>query len=115
MDQRAEVESFLAHKPKATKEIKSLNVEIIASISERLLLTVIDTPGLEFSSGRELVLEQQTNGIIREIDKRYAETLIEENKVVRSSKGDQHVHLCVGQLFLQLISSCFDYQVYLSD
>jgi septin family protein len=63
------------------------------SPTDRLLLTVIDTPGLEFSPGRELVLEQQIISLVHEIDSRFAETLIEESKVVRTSKGDQHIHL----------------------
>lgn len=93
MEQRAELESFLAHKPKRTTAFKSARIEIMDSPTDRLLLNVIDTPGLDFSTGRELVLEQQTNALVHELDSRFAETLIEESKVIRTNKGDQHIHL----------------------
>ena len=72
------------------------------SPSENMLLSVIDTPGLEFGAGKELVLEQQINSLVREIEGRYADTMIEESKVIRTSKGDGHVHL----LALPLKTSC---------
>ncbi|KAB5595919.1 Septin-9 [Ceratobasidium theobromae] len=62
---------------------------------ERLVLTVIDTPGLDYSDGAELELEKSVTALVKYIDTQYAETLGEESKVVRQSKGDHHVHLCV--------------------
>ena len=102
LDQRSSLESFLAHKPRPTSAIKTLSIEIMDSPSENMLLSVIDTPGLEFGAGKELVLEQQINSLVREIEGRYADTMIEESKVIRTSKGDGHVHL----LALPLKTSC---------
>lgn len=71
----------------------SVQIEIMDSPTDRLLLTVIDTPGLDFSPGRELVLEQQTNSLVYELESRFGETLVEESKVVRKGGADRHIHL----------------------
>ncbi|KAF7346371.1 Septin family protein, P-loop GTPase [Mycena sanguinolenta] len=84
-----------ADPPKATPIISTACVEICESRFDRVLLSVIDTPGLDFIEGRELRLERQVNGIIKYIDAQYADTMSEESKVVRKSKGDQHIHLCI--------------------
>lgn len=62
---------------------------------DRLVLTVIDTPGLDYSPGAELELEKSVTALVKYVDTQYAETLGEESKVVRQSKGDHHVHLCI--------------------
>ncbi|KAF8606869.1 hypothetical protein BDV93DRAFT_542496 [Ceratobasidium sp. AG-I] len=62
---------------------------------ERVLLTTVDTPGLDFSEGAELELEKSVTALVRHIDSQYAETLGEESKVIRQSKGDHHIHLCI--------------------
>ncbi|KAL0961105.1 hypothetical protein HGRIS_006081 [Hohenbuehelia grisea] len=59
------------------------------------MLSVIDTPGLDYAEGRELKLERQVTGIIKYIDAQYADTMSEESKVIRKSKADQHIHLCI--------------------
>ncbi|CUA68748.1 hypothetical protein RSOLAG22IIIB_03606 [Rhizoctonia solani] len=76
-----------------TREISAVTVE--APGSDRLVLTVIDTPGLDYSEGAELELEKAVTGLVKYVDSQYAETLGEESKVVRQSKGDHHVHLCI--------------------
>ncbi|CAE6448258.1 unnamed protein product [Rhizoctonia solani] len=76
-----------------TREISTVTVETPGS--DRLVLTVIDTPGLDYSEGAELELEKAVTGLVKYIDSQYAETLGEESKVVRQSKGDHHVHLCI--------------------
>ncbi|KIY45641.1 hypothetical protein FISHEDRAFT_76486 [Fistulina hepatica ATCC 64428] len=94
-DQRAAYDRFLAGKAKPTTAIQTACVEICESRFERVLLSVIDTPGLEFQEGRELKLSRQVNDIMKYIDAQFADTMREESKVVRKSKGDQHIHLCV--------------------
>ncbi|KAJ7134667.1 septin family protein [Mycena epipterygia] len=95
VDQRAAMHRFLRGSPKATQMIQTACVEICESRFDRVLFSVIDTPGLDFLEGRELKLERQVNGIIKYVDAQYADTMSEESKVVRKSKGDQHIHLCI--------------------
>ncbi|TBU22288.1 hypothetical protein BD311DRAFT_811636 [Dichomitus squalens] len=76
-DQKAAVERFLRGPSKGTETIQSACIEICESKYNRLLLSVIDTPGLDFWEGHELKFERQ------------------ESKAVRQSKGDQHIHLCI--------------------
>ncbi|KAG9087666.1 hypothetical protein FRC06_002435 [Ceratobasidium sp. 370] len=76
-----------------TRMLTTSTVEL--SGSERVVLTVIDTPGLDYSEGAELELEKAVTALVKYIDTQYAETLGEEAKVVRQSKGDHHVHLCL--------------------
>lgn len=94
-DQRAAVDRFLRGTLKATQSISTACVEICESRFDRVLFSVIDTPGLDFIEGRELKLERQVSSIIKYIDAQYADTMSEESKVVRKSKGDQHIHLCI--------------------
>lgn len=77
MDQRAAVDRFLRGGPKATQSIETACVEICESRFDRVLLSVIDTPGLEFLEGRELKLERQVNAIIKYVDAQYADTMSE--------------------------------------
>ncbi|KAF9463053.1 septin family protein [Collybia nuda] len=94
-DQRAALDLFLRNSKKATPSIQTACVEICESRFDRVLFSVIDTPGLDFLEGRELKLERQVNGIIKYVDAQYADTMSEESKVVRKSRGDQHIHLCI--------------------
>lgn len=94
-EQRAAMDRFLRDSTKRTDRIDTACVEICESRFDRILLSVIDTPGLDFQDGHELKLERQVSGIIKYLDLQYADTMDEESKVVRKSKGDQHVHLCI--------------------
>ncbi|KAI0712105.1 Septin-domain-containing protein [Earliella scabrosa] len=94
-DQKAAMQRFLRNAPKRTEAIQTACVEICESKYDRLLLSVIDTPGLDFQEGHELKLERQVSGIVKYLDAQFADTLSEESKVVRQSKGDQHIHLCI--------------------
>ncbi|KAI0076354.1 hypothetical protein K474DRAFT_1598255 [Panus rudis PR-1116 ss-1] len=94
-DQKANMERFLRGAPKRTETIQTACVEICESKYDRLLLSVIDTPGLDFQDGHELRLERQVSAIVKYMDTQFADTLSEESKVVRQSKGDQHIHLCI--------------------
>jgi septin family protein len=77
VDQRAAVDRFLRGTPKNTQSIQTACVEICESRFDRLLFSVIDTPGLDFFEGRELRLERQVNGIIKYLDAQYADTMSE--------------------------------------
>ncbi|KAI6030866.1 Septin-domain-containing protein [Pisolithus orientalis] len=94
-EQRASLHRFLRGELKQTQSINTACIETSESRYERVLLTVIDTPGLDFSEGKELGVERQVTSIIKYIDQQYADTMIEESKVVRQSRGDQHIHLCI--------------------
>ncbi|KAF8903131.1 septin family protein [Gymnopilus junonius] len=95
VDQKAAVDRFLKGSTKATQDIQTACVEICESRFDRVLFSVIDTPGLDFLEGRELKLERQVSSVIKYVDAQYADTMSEESKVVRQSKGDQHIHLCI--------------------
>ncbi|KAI0648119.1 Septin-domain-containing protein [Trametes meyenii] len=94
-DQKAAMERFLRGSPKRTESIQTACVEICESKYDRLLLSVIDTPGLDFQEGHELRLERQVSSVVKYLDAQFSDTLSEESKVVRQSKGDQHIHLCI--------------------
>ncbi|KAF9077736.1 septin family protein [Rhodocollybia butyracea] len=95
VDQRAAVDRFLSGNPKTTHNIHTACVEICESRYDRVLFSVVDSPGLDFIEGRELKLERQVSSVIKYIDTQYADTMNEESKVVRENKGDQHIHLCI--------------------
>ncbi|TFK27707.1 hypothetical protein FA15DRAFT_635350 [Coprinopsis marcescibilis] len=95
VDQKAALDIFLKGPPKTTQSIQTACVEICESRFDRVLFSVIDTPGLDFQEGRELKLERQVNSVIKYVDQQYADTMSEESKVVRQNKGDQHIHLCI--------------------
>jgi septin family protein len=84
LDQRAAVQRFLRGSPKATEIIQTACVEICESRFDRVLFSVIDTPGLDFLEGRELKLERQVNGIIKYVDAQYADTMSEVRHVNRA-------------------------------
>lgn len=94
-DQRVGLDRFLNGSLKHTQQLNTACVEICESRYDRVLLTVIDTPGLDFGDGHELRVERQVSGMIKYLDAQFADTMNEESKVVRQSKGDQHVHLCI--------------------
>jgi septin family protein len=94
-EQRASFDRFMRGGVKATSRIHSATIDIHESRFDRVLLSVTDTPGLDFQEGRELKLERQVSGIMKYLDGLYADTMSEESKVVRQSKGDEHVHLCI--------------------
>ena len=76
-DQRASLEQFLSGSLKHTRHINSACVEIQESRYDRVHLTVIDTPGLDFGDGRELRVERQVTSIIKYLDAQYADTMNE--------------------------------------
>jgi septin family protein len=92
-EQKQSVESFLSTSRKSTKALCTACVEIAENRFDRVLLTLIDTPGLDFTDGKELRCERDVTSLVKYLDSQYDETMGEESKVVRQSKGDQHVHL----------------------
>jgi septin family protein len=77
IDQRAALDRFLRDSKKTTPSIQTACVEICESRFDRVLFSVIDTPGLDFLEGRELKLERQVNGILKYVDAQYADTMSE--------------------------------------
>ena len=71
------MQRFLRNAPKRTEVIQTACVEICESKYDRLLLSVIDTPGLDFQEGHELKLERQVSGIVKYLDAQFADTLSE--------------------------------------
>jgi septin family protein len=76
-DQQVAVDRFLRGSAKHTQSIQTACVEICESRYERLLFSIIDTPGLDFLDGHELKLERQVNAIIKYVDAQYADTMSE--------------------------------------
>ena len=76
-DQKAAMERFLRGAPKRTDAIQTACVEICESKYDRLLLSVIDTPGLDFQEGHELKLERQVSTVVKYLDAQFADTLSE--------------------------------------
>jgi septin family protein len=76
-DQRVSLEQFLKGSLKRTQRIDTACVEIHESRYDRVRLTVIDTPGLDFGDGRELRVERQVSEIIKYLDAQYADTMNE--------------------------------------
>ena len=91
-DQKAAMEHFLRGSPKQTESIQSACVEICESKYDRLLLSVIDTPGLDFQEGHELKLERQVSTIVKYLDSQFADTLSE----VRDYLGSQAHRVAFG-------------------
>lgn len=75
LDQRAALDRFLRGSAKTTQSIQTACVEICESRFDRVLFSVIDTPGLDLIEGRELKLERQVSTIIKYVDAQYADTM----------------------------------------
>ena len=71
------MDKFLQDCTKRTERINSACVEICESRFDRILLSVIDTPGLDFLDGHELKLERQVSMIMKYLDLQYADTMDE--------------------------------------
>jgi septin family protein len=106
-DQLKALQTYRQSSGRPTTAIKTATFEILQgapnrtpSMDDRIAVTCIDTPGLDYSESKELALELSVSEIVRYLDLQFAETMVEESKVVRTSKGDQHVHLCVNPAVL---------------
>jgi septin family protein len=112
VDQRAAVQRFLRGPPKATPIISTACVEICESRFDRVLFSVIDTPGLDFLEGRELKLERQVNGMIKYIDAQYADTMSE----VRPA-DHYHMHISLSRYFRspKLCGKAREISIYICD
>ena len=82
-EQRTALDNFLRGSPKRTDAIQSTCVEICESRYDRILLSVIDTPGLDFQEGHELKLERQVSAVVKYMDTQFSDTLSE----VRVGRG----------------------------
>jgi septin family protein len=74
-EQRASVDRFMSGAGGRTKALRTACVEIAEGRYDRVLLTLIDTPGLDFTSGRELELEKSVSGVVKYLDLQYADTM----------------------------------------
>ncbi|KAF7798436.1 hypothetical protein EIP86_009657 [Pleurotus ostreatoroseus] len=84
-EQRGALHAYLHGPPKRTAGIHTVAVDICESKFDRITLTVIDTPGLDFQVGRELALERQVSAIVRYLDDQFADTLSEASVRLRSA------------------------------
>ncbi|KAG8832187.1 hypothetical protein FRC17_001781 [Serendipita sp. 399] len=94
-EQKLSVETFMSKTRKSTRSVQTVCVEIAEGRYDRILLSLIDTPGLSYAEGDELGLERSVSSLVKYLDQQYDETMGEESKVIRQNKGDQHVHLCL--------------------
>jgi hypothetical protein len=76
-EQRASFDRFMRGGVKTTPRIQSATIDIHESRFDRVLFSVIDTPGLDFQDGRELKLERQVSSIMKYLDGLYADTMSE--------------------------------------
>jgi hypothetical protein len=76
-EQKAAVDRFMQGRVARTKALRSACIEVADHRYGGVLLTVIDTPGLNFLEGRELELERSVSGIIKYLDLQFAETMDE--------------------------------------
>jgi septin family protein len=109
--QLASLSTYRSSSARPTTSINITRVEILQSAStnrpgpeDRINLTCIDTPGLDFSEGKEFALDRAVSSVVKYVDMQFAETMGEESKVVRMSKGDQHVHLFVSLLTVGILT-----------
>jgi septin family protein len=58
LEQKASVAAFLSKSRSSTRAIQKASIEITEARYDRILLTLIDTPGLRFGEGEELALER---------------------------------------------------------
>lgn len=77
LDQQAAVERFMKGRPKVTKTTQAACIEICESRFDRVLFSVIDTPGIDFVEGRELKLERQVSTIMKYLDAQFYDTMSE--------------------------------------
>ena len=91
------LDRFMRGDVKRTSGIQSACVEICESRFDRVLLSVIDTPGLDFHDGHELKLERQVSGIVKYLNAQFADTMNEVwIGVPRLGPGLCHVLTCLS-------------------
>ena len=100
-DQKVAMERFLRGSPKRTEAIQTACVEICESKYDRLLLSVIDTPGLDFQEGHELKLERQVSTIVKYLDTQFADTLSEVRGYPSSCFS-----VCSSRFILSYVNEC---------
>jgi septin family protein len=81
-EQRHAIDAFVRGAPKRTTEVHCVRVEICESKYDRLMLSVIDTPGLDFHDG--LALERQVSSIVKYMETQFADTLSEVSCLLHS-------------------------------
>jgi septin family protein len=74
-EQKLSVESFMSKSRKSTRKLQTACAEIAESRFDRILLTLVDTPGLAFDDGQELVLERSVSALVKYLDMQYNESM----------------------------------------
>ncbi|KAK7681531.1 hypothetical protein QCA50_015263 [Cerrena zonata] len=94
-DQLASVAKFVQGCGGFTSHIRTTSVDIHSARSDRdepspLLLTLIDTPALDFDN--EEASSALVSDILKHVEGRFSESVEDERK---AATGDHHVHLCI--------------------
>ena len=84
------MDQFLRNSGKRTNRIDTASIEILESRYDRILLSVIDTPGLDFQEGHELRLERQVSNMMKYLDLQYADTMDEVREKGEREKQETH-------------------------
>lgn len=74
-EQKLSVETFISKSRKSTRKFQTACVEIAESRFDRVLLTLVDTPGLAFNDGQELVLERSVSALVKYLDIQFDESM----------------------------------------
>jgi septin family protein len=80
-EQKLSVETFVSKSRKSTRSLQTACVEIVESRFDRVLLTLIDTPGLNYAEGQELDLERSVSSLVKYLDNKYDETMGEVSRL----------------------------------
>lgn len=74
-EQKLSVETFMGKSRKSTRKLQTACVEIAETRFDRVLLTLVDTPGLSFDDGQELELERSVSALVKYLDLQYDESM----------------------------------------
>ncbi len=80
-EQKLSVETFMSTSRKSARSLQTVCVEIAETRFDRILLTLIDTPGLSFAEGQELSLERSVSSLVKYLDMQYDETMGEVRRI----------------------------------
>lgn len=80
-EQKLSVQTFLSKSRKTTRALQTACIEIAETRFDRVLLTLIDTPGLSFEEGKELRLERDVNSLVKYFDRQFDETMGEVGRI----------------------------------
>ncbi|TIB72043.1 hypothetical protein E3Q16_01930 [Wallemia mellicola] len=95
--QRTEATISFTNKHQPKQPLYQMSFDVGGDVnSDRTMLTLTDTPGLNYQDSQQL--GENTDMIIKHIEHLYTQTLEEESRVNRSNSSqalDRHIHVCV--------------------